>query len=121
MTEAEWLADDGDDFLRLVKYAANKASARKLRLFAVGSCQLIRSLITHKVYRTAVEVAEAFEVPLQFLMNPANHQHHEFEFGGARRRFLSMPWRPGHGDPREYFIWGATAAMLRNLYHLLSD
>jgi 8-oxo-dGTP pyrophosphatase MutT (NUDIX family) len=66
------------------------------------------------------EVAEAFEVPLPFLMNPANHHHHEFEFGGTRRRFLSMPWRPGHGDPREYFIWGATAAMLRNLYHLLS-
>ena len=69
----------------------------------------------------AFEVAEAFEVPLQFLMNPAHHQHHEFEFGGARRRFLAMPWRPGHGDPREYFVWGATAAMLRNLYHLLAD
>ncbi|HJV67621.1 CoA pyrophosphatase [Ideonella sp.] len=67
------------------------------------------------------EVAEAFEVPLPYLMNPAHHQHHEFEFGGARRHFLSMPWRPGHGDPREYFIWGATAAMLRNLYHLLSE
>lgn len=67
------------------------------------------------------EVAEAFEVPLPFLMNPAHHHHHEFEFGGVRRRFLSMPWRPGHGDPREYFIWGATAAMLRNLYHFLSD
>jgi 8-oxo-dGTP pyrophosphatase MutT (NUDIX family) len=66
------------------------------------------------------EVAEAFEVPLPFLMNPAHHQYHEFEFGGSARRFLSMPWRPGHGDPREYFIWGATAAMLRNLYHLLS-
>ncbi len=67
------------------------------------------------------EVAEAFEVPLPFLMNPAHHQHHEFSFGGATRHFLSMPWRPGHGDPREYFIWGATAAMLRNLYHLLSS
>lgn len=67
------------------------------------------------------EVAEAFEVPLPFLMNPAHHHHHEFEFGGVRRRFLSMPWRPGHGDPREYFIWGATAAMLRNLYHLLAE
>jgi 8-oxo-dGTP pyrophosphatase MutT (NUDIX family) len=69
----------------------------------------------------AFEVAEAFEVPLHFLMNPANHRHHEFEFAGARRRFLSMPWRAGHGDPREYFIWGATAAMLRNLYHLLAE
>lgn len=67
------------------------------------------------------EVAEAFEVPLPFLMNPAHHQHHEVEVDGVRRRFLSMPWRAGHGDPREYFIWGATAAMLRNLYHLLAS
>jgi 8-oxo-dGTP pyrophosphatase MutT (NUDIX family) len=67
------------------------------------------------------EVAEAFEVPLTFLMNPAHHHRHVFEFDGMQRQFLSMPWRPGHGDPREYFIWGATAAMLRNLYHLLAD
>lgn len=63
------------------------------------------------------EVAEAFEVPLAFLMNPAHHRHHRFEFAGAERRFLSMPWQ---GPEREYFIWGATAAMLRNLYRLLS-
>lgn len=65
----------------------------------------------------AFEVAEAFEVPLAFLMNPAHHRHHRFEFAGAERRFLSMPWQ---GAEREYFIWGATAAMLRNLYRLLS-
>jgi len=65
----------------------------------------------------AFEVAEAFEVPLAFLMNPAHHRHHRFEFAGAERRFLSMPWQ---GAGREYFIWGATAAMLRNLYRLLS-
>jgi 8-oxo-dGTP pyrophosphatase MutT (NUDIX family) len=63
------------------------------------------------------EVAEAFEVPLAFLMNPAHHRHHHFEFAGAERRFLSMPWQ---GAEREYFIWGATAAMLRNFYRLLS-
>ena len=63
-----------------------------------------------------VEVAEAFEVPLAFLMNPAHHRHHVFEFAGVQRRFLSMPWQ---GPEREYFIWGATAAMLRNLYRLL--
>jgi 8-oxo-dGTP pyrophosphatase MutT (NUDIX family) len=63
------------------------------------------------------EVAEAFEVPLAFLMNPAHHRHHRFEFAGSERRFLSMPWQ---GEEREYFIWGATAAMLRNLYRLLS-
>jgi hypothetical protein len=63
------------------------------------------------------EVAEAFEVPLPFLMTPAHHQRHVFEFGGQSRQFLSMPWRQGE---REYFIWGATAAMLRNLYGFLS-
>ena len=63
------------------------------------------------------EVAEAFEVPLAFLMDPAHHRHHRFEFGGVERSFLSMPWQ---GDGREYFIWGATAAMLRNLYRLLA-
>jgi 8-oxo-dGTP pyrophosphatase MutT (NUDIX family) len=68
------------------------------------------------------EVAEAFEVPLAFLMNPAHHRHHEFEFGGERRRFLSMPWHgvDAAGQPREYFVWGATAAMLRNLYGFLA-
>jgi 8-oxo-dGTP pyrophosphatase MutT (NUDIX family) len=62
------------------------------------------------------EVAEAFEVPLAFLMDPAHHRHHRFESGGTARRFLSMSWQ---GPEREYFIWGATAAMLRNLYRLL--
>lgn len=64
----------------------------------------------------AFEVAEAFEVPLQFLMTPAHHRIHQLD-GDAGRRFLSMPWREGE---REYFIWGATAAMLRNLYHFLA-
>jgi 8-oxo-dGTP pyrophosphatase MutT (NUDIX family) len=67
------------------------------------------------------EVAEAFEVPLTFLMTPAHHQRHEFELDGAPRHFLSMPWRPDAERPDAYFIWGATAAMLRNLYHLLSE
>jgi 8-oxo-dGTP pyrophosphatase MutT (NUDIX family) len=68
------------------------------------------------------EVAEAFEVPLQFLMTPAHHRHHVFEFAGGRRQFLSMPWRNTEAgvDAQEYFIWGATAAMLRNFYRFLS-
>jgi 8-oxo-dGTP pyrophosphatase MutT (NUDIX family) len=67
------------------------------------------------------EVAEAFEVPLAFLMAPAHHQRHEFEFEGSRRQFLSMPWTRDSAYPDEFYIWGATAAMLRNLYHLLND
>jgi 8-oxo-dGTP pyrophosphatase MutT (NUDIX family) len=68
------------------------------------------------------EVAEAFEVPLSFLMTPAHHRRHRFSFDGGERQFLSMPWpaTADDGTPREHFIWGATAAMLRNLYHFLS-
>lgn len=71
----------------------------------------------------AFEVAEAFEVPLSFLMNPAHHRVHAFEVAEVQRRFLSMPWQgqTADGRDREYFIWGATAAMLRNLYRFLSD
>ncbi|MGE0800538.1 MAG: CoA pyrophosphatase [Lautropia sp.] len=70
------------------------------------------------------EVAEVFEVPLGFLMDPANHQRRLFRWLERdielQRRFFTMPWRPdGNGD-REYFIWGATAAMLRNLYRFLA-
>ena len=61
-------------------------------------------------------------MPLAFLMNPANHRRHVFPYEGGQRQFLSMPWqgRGSDGVPREYFIWGATAAMLRNLYGFLS-
>ena len=67
----------------------------------------------------AHEVAEAFEGPLDFLMSPSHHQRHGVDMLGVRREFFSMPWpRPdGQGD---YFIWGATAAMLRNFYRFLS-
>lgn len=68
------------------------------------------------------EVADVFEVPLAFLMNPANHRRHAIDVNGARREFLSMPWAgvDEQGQPRRYFIWGATAAMLRNLYRFLA-
>lgn len=63
------------------------------------------------------EVADVFEVPLGFLMDPANHRRHRVEWEGAQRDWLSMPYP----DPRgERFIWGATAGMLRNLYRFLS-
>jgi 8-oxo-dGTP pyrophosphatase MutT (NUDIX family) len=66
-----------------------------------------------------VEVAEVFEVPLSFLMTPAYHQRHAFEWQGGRREFWSMPWQ-AEGNDEPYFIWGATAAMLRNFYRFLS-
>ncbi|MDO8274554.1 MAG: CoA pyrophosphatase [Serpentinimonas sp.] len=63
------------------------------------------------------EVAAIFEVPLAYLMNPAHHRRHELFWQGSQRQWLSMPW---HDGTRECYIWGATAAMLRNLYRLLS-
>ena len=67
------------------------------------------------------EVAEVFEVPLAWLMNPANHQRHAVEIAGRHREFLSIPWQgvDANGEARRYFIWGATAAMRRNLYAFL--
>jgi 8-oxo-dGTP pyrophosphatase MutT (NUDIX family) len=52
-----------------------------------------------------VEVAEAFEVPLAFLLDPANQQRHYRMLGELRRDFWAIPWR-------DRYIWGATAAML---------
>jgi len=54
------------------------------------------------------EVAEAFEVPLAFLLDPVNHKRHSLHYRGALRHFFAMPY----GD---YFIWGATAGMIRSL------
>lgn len=69
----------------------------------------------------ANEVADIFEVPLAFLMDPAHHQRHAFEWEGARREWFSMPYlEPMNGRTTQRFIWGATAGMLRNFYRLLS-
>jgi 8-oxo-dGTP pyrophosphatase MutT (NUDIX family) len=66
------------------------------------------------------EVASVFEAPLAFLMNPRHHERRRVRWNNGERIFYSMPFRPV-GDTREYFIWGATAAMLLNLYRFLSS
>jgi 8-oxo-dGTP pyrophosphatase MutT (NUDIX family) len=55
------------------------------------------------------EVESAFEVPLAFLMDPANHQLHSKEVRGIERSYYAMPFA-------ERYIWGATAGILRVLY-----
>lgn len=59
------------------------------------------------------EVAEVFEVPLAFLMNPANHQRHSREYQGRTRHFFAMPYG-------RHFIWGATAGIIVTLARLLA-
>lgn len=60
------------------------------------------------------EVAEVFEVPLAFLLDPDNHHRCSAEFEGQTRHFYAMPFG-------QYFIWGATAGMLVNLCQILSE
>jgi 8-oxo-dGTP pyrophosphatase MutT (NUDIX family) len=55
------------------------------------------------------EVTEAFEVPLDFLMAPANHQRKTRDWKGIAREYYAMPFG-------ERYIWGITAGILRNLY-----
>ena len=84
------------------------------------------------------EVASIFEVPLSFIFDPSNHRRHYWHAPEGLRPFYSMPWICDRSDAmrfsdtealtrvcqhslsREFFIWGATAAMLRNFYRLLS-
>lgn len=58
------------------------------------------------------EVAAVFEAPLDFLMDPANHEKREAEYRGRRRFYYVMPYK-------QHFIWGATAGMIRALYERL--
>jgi 8-oxo-dGTP pyrophosphatase MutT (NUDIX family) len=62
------------------------------------------------------EVDEVFQVPLHWLMDPNNHQRHEVTIDKAYRQFYAMPYKQ---DDIEYFIWGVTAAILRNLFHYI--
>ena len=67
-----------------------------------------------KLKADPLEVASIFEVPLSFLMDAQNHQLRSIELpgGAGRRHFYAMPYH-------QHFIWGATAGMLRNLFHFL--
>lgn len=62
----------------------------------------------------AGEVADAFEVPLRFFLDPANHQARERVMGDVVTLVYELPY----GERR---IWGATAGMLMSLYHLLAQ
>jgi len=59
------------------------------------------------------EVEEVFEVPLAFLLDPANHQRETRELAGKTVGFWVMQYE-------RHRIWGATAGMLMNLYRMLA-
>jgi 8-oxo-dGTP pyrophosphatase MutT (NUDIX family) len=57
------------------------------------------------------EVDDAFEVPFDFLMDPANHNRESKEWQGIERHYYTMPYH-------DRFIWGVTAGIIRTLYEL---
>jgi 8-oxo-dGTP pyrophosphatase MutT (NUDIX family) len=67
---------------------------------------------TYRLALNASEVADAFEVPLDFLMGPENHQRHSRDWKGIQRQYYAIPYQ-------ERYIWGVTAGILRNLYERL--
>lgn len=92
-----------------------------LPIYTTGSAYVVTPVVglvesSASIAMNADEVADVFEVPFSFLMDPANHRHHRFEWAGATRHWLSMPYQDAN---QERFIWGATAGMLRNLYRFL--
>jgi 8-oxo-dGTP pyrophosphatase MutT (NUDIX family) len=58
------------------------------------------------------EVADAFEVPLHFVVDPLNHRRHSLRRGGLTRGYYVLPYQGR-------FIWGATAGILVNFASLL--
>lgn len=71
--------------------------------------------VVHPGYRLQPdpgEVADVFETPFDFLMDPANHQRESGVWQGQERHFYAMPWK-------NRYIWGATAGMLKSLHDRL--
>ena len=68
-----------------------------------------RVIPSYELKINASEVADAFEVPLAFVMDEANHKRASRDWKGVRREYYEMPFG-------ERYIWGVTAGILRNLY-----
>lgn len=58
------------------------------------------------------EVADVFETPLEFLLEPRNHRRQSREWQGVMRHYYEMPWK-------NHYIWGVTAGILRHFYERL--
>jgi 8-oxo-dGTP pyrophosphatase MutT (NUDIX family) len=68
-----------------------------------------RVIPNYELAINASEVADAFEVPLAFVMDTANHARKSRDWKGVTRHYYEMPFG-------ERYIWGVTAGILRNLY-----
>ena len=106
-----------------VGLAADKVElVGRLPTYVTGSSFIITPVVglvsASASYRpNPFEVADLFEVPLSFLLNPAHHERHAMMWQGVQREWYAMPYREGE---KERYIWGATAGMLRNLYRFMA-
>ena len=60
------------------------------------------------------EVAEIFEAPLGYFLDPGNYQRRQYHFRGRHRHYMAIPYEGR-------YIWGATAGMLYSLCRMLTD
>lgn len=93
------------DFIEVAGFLDTYETGTGFRILPVVG--LVRPGFTLQIHDG--EVAEIFEVPLAFLMNPKNHERHSAVWRGRKREYYAMPYN-GH------YIWGATAGMLKNMY-----
>lgn len=98
-----------DDFIDVVGYLDNYETVTGYLITPVVG--FVRPGFTLKI--DEFEVADAFEVPLGFLLDPENHQIHMRMRHGSRRRYYVF-------EHESRYIWGATAGMLMNLYRRIS-
>ena len=89
----------------------------ELDQYIVGTGYLVSPIVglikpPFELIRQEEEVAEIFEVPLDFLISPENFKPYARQFNGKTYHHFAITWK-------NYFIWGATAGMLRNLSHRL--
>jgi 8-oxo-dGTP pyrophosphatase MutT (NUDIX family) len=105
LREAEEEIGLGREFIDPIGYLDLYATGFGFRILPT----LARVRPGFKLRINETEVDDAFEVPLAFLMDPANHQLHSKEFRGMERSYYAMPFA-------ERYIWGATAGILRVLY-----
>jgi 8-oxo-dGTP pyrophosphatase MutT (NUDIX family) len=81
--------------------------------YVVGTGYLVNPIIgiirpPFELVAQEEEVAEIFEAPLDFLIMPDNFERFARDYKGVTRHHFAITWQ-------DYFIWGATAGMLRNL------
>jgi ADP-ribose pyrophosphatase len=65
-----------------------------------------------EIHPNPAEVAQWFEAPADYVLNPANHTTRMIEWGERQHSFVEIVWTDGRQD---HVIWGATGAILHNV------